>query len=124
MSACTHLVLSSVCLNNNKLLMPFDPSVQQGTIVLRDVVFLLLTVKELVKRVCGDSEAKLQEIADQMLVEMSTNELTANVFHKNYPKLIIQLLFITTVRFGKGDATEAMKMKDAVIQGAYASFKG
>ena len=124
MSACTHLVLSSVCLNNNKLLQPFDPSVQQNTIILRDVVFILLTVKELVKRICGDNDDKLKEIVDEVLVEISTSEFTANVFRKNYPKIIIQLLFITTVRFGKGDIENALKMKDAVIQAAYASFKG
>ena len=74
---------------------------------------MLLTIKELVKRICN--EAKLKEIADLLLVELSTNEFTLNVFRKNYPKIIIQLLFITSIRFSKNDITNAVKMKDAVI---------
>ena len=107
MNVVTHMVLSSVCLNNNKLLTPFDPLVQQNNVVLRDIVFILLTVKELVKRIYDNNEAKLKEIADEILVEISTDQITQNIFHKNYPKIIIQLLFITTIRFGKGDIVNA-----------------
>ena len=108
MSVVTHMILSSVCLNNNKLLTPFDPAVQQNNIILRDIVFVLLTIKELVKRICDNNEEKLKEIADLLLVELSTNEFTLNVFLKNYPKIIIQLLFITSIRFGKEDIDKAV----------------
>ena len=76
MSVVTHMVLSSVCLNNNKLLIPFDPAVQQNNIILRDIVFVLLTIKELVKRICDGNEDTLKEVADILLVEMSKNDLT------------------------------------------------
>ena len=53
MSVVTHLVMASVTLNNNSLLTAFDPAVQQNSVVLRDIVFVLLTVRELVSRICG-----------------------------------------------------------------------
>ena len=59
------------------------------------------------KRIYDNNEAKLKEIADEILVEISTDQITQNIFHKNYPKIIIQLLFITTIRFGKGDIVNA-----------------
>ena len=59
-----------------------------------------------------------------MLVEISTNELTQNVFHKNYPKIIIQLLYLAVIRFNEGDIINAVEMKNAIIQAAYSSFKG
>ena len=71
MSVVTHMVLASVSLNNNKLLEAFDPAVQQNNIILRDIVFALLTVKELVKRIDNNNEEVLKTIADEMLVELS-----------------------------------------------------
>ena len=64
MSVVTHMILSSVCQNNNKLLAPFDPTVQQNNIILRDIVFVMLTTKELVKRICDDNKNILREITD------------------------------------------------------------
>ena len=74
-----------------------------------------MTIKELVNRICDNNEDVLKAIADEMLVEISTNEITANVFKKNYPKLVIQLLFITSIRFDSNDIINANKMKDAII---------
>ena len=72
MSVVTHLVMSSVTLNNNSLLTAFDPSVQQNSVILRDIVFLLLTVRELVSRICGSD--KLQDISTSLLFEMTKKD--------------------------------------------------
>ena len=72
MSAVTHMVLSQVSLEDGKLFEQFDPLQKQKTIILRDIVFIMLTVNELVKQTCGN-EAKLKEISDSLLIEIQTN---------------------------------------------------
>ena len=86
MSVVTHLVMSQVCLNNNALLTAFDPNVQQNSALLRDIVFILLTTRELITRICGAE--KLQEISESLLLQMTTKDVK-NVAHKNFSKVIV-----------------------------------
>ena len=88
MSVVTHLVMSQVSLNNNALLTDFDPNVQQNSALLRDIVFILLTARELITRICG--KVKLQEISESLLLQLTTKNLyTKNVAHKNFSKIVV-----------------------------------
>ena len=54
MQVVTNLVLEAVSLKHDKLLAKFDASAQQDDTSLRDVVFIILTTRELVKRIYFD----------------------------------------------------------------------
>ena len=49
-SVVTHLIIESTCLKHQQFLEPFNPEAQQDGISLRDIVYLTMTTKEIVRR--------------------------------------------------------------------------
>ena len=64
---------------------PFDPKSQQNGIVLREIVYLILTVKEILNRVFeqGQAEAKLKELSEFMISKLSSDLYEENALKKN-----------------------------------------
>ena len=121
MQVVTNLVLEAVSLKHDKLLEKFDATAQQDDTSLRDVVFIILTTKELVKRIYFDQSAKMDQLADLMFIKLSTDVFKENLFEKNFAKLIIQMLFISAMRF---DSTETFTLiRDAILKSLYQAFK-
>ena len=58
------MVLESTCLRNQKFLAPFNPQTQQDDVLLREIVYILMTTREIVKRLfSGKANDKLKELA-------------------------------------------------------------
>ena len=49
-SVVTHLIIESTCLKHQQFLAPTDPEAQQDGINLREIVYLTMTTKEIVRR--------------------------------------------------------------------------
>ena len=70
-SVVTHLVLESICMTNQTFLTPFNANTQQNGVLLREIVYILLTVRELLSRLMD--EGKAQELAEFMLSKLSSD---------------------------------------------------
>ena len=56
-----------------------------------------------------------------MFIKLSTDVFKENLFEKNFAKLIIQMLFISAMRF---DSTETFTLiRDAILKSLYQAFK-
>lgn len=124
-SVVTYFVLESTCMNNQRLLTAFNPSAQQHDILLRDVVYLTMTTKEILRRLlCSDPSKHsevLSNIGNQIMTKLADEVKDENVFKKNFQKLVVQLLFISAVCT---DSHELLtKVKPAIVGCIYSSFK-
>lgn len=78
----TYMVIEGTCLNNQKFLTPFNPQTQQSDVLLREVVYLLLTTREIVKRVCGSDS--LKNIGESLLAKMANETVDGSILKANF----------------------------------------
>ena len=85
-SIVAHMVIENVCLRNTQFLAKYDPLTQQNTIVLREIVYILLTTREIIKGLFQEKgESKLNEIGHLLIQGMAYYEKAGrNIFTKNY----------------------------------------
>ena len=122
----THLVLESTSMKNQRFLAAFNPSAQQNDIVLRDIVYTTMTTREVVKRIlCAENLEQggtvLKELGKSLMSNLSQELFNENVFRKNYPKLVVRVLFICAVCTDNPEVLQ--QLKQAVIAGMYSTFK-
>ena len=102
---------------------PFDVNSQQNGIVLREIVYVMITVREILRRVFekDQAEAKLKELAEFMISKLSSDLYEENALKKNLQKLVVKFLFVFAVLL----PTEQLeKAKTALVQSLYSTLQG
>ena len=102
---------------------PFDVNSQQNGIVLREIVYVMITVREILRRVFekDQAEAKLKELAEFMVSKLSSDLYEENALKKNLQKLVVKFLFVFAVLL----PTEQLeKAKTALVQSLYSTLQG
>ena len=67
---------------------------------MREIVYITMTTKEIVKRILRDDNSQtdiLKEFGKSLLSKLAIDLANENVFHKNYQKLVVRMLFICAV---------------------------
>ena len=91
--------------------------------MLREVVYIMLTVREILYRVFeeGQAEAKLKELAEFMISKLSSDLYEENALKKNLQKLAVKFLFVFAVLL---PTAELSKAKTALVQSLYSTLQG
>lgn len=99
MNIVTHgfLILGTVK-SQSDLMKPHDPSVSQNDFTLRDITFILRTVRSLMQGLYVISMPTTNPIAcpkeiGEMLLSNITSSYSNGLFNRNYSKLIGQIIF-------------------------------
>lgn len=89
--------------------------------LLREVVYIILTVRELLIRLpCAENPKSLPELAELILTKLSSDLYEEGGLQKNLQKLLVRFLFISAVTM---DIDVLNKVKTAVIQALYSTLK-
>jgi len=118
-SVVTHLLLESTNLKNQSFLAPFSASTQQNDILLREVVYIMLTVREILSRV-NPERLNVTQLAEFMISKMSSDLYHENPLRKNLQKLAVEFLFVAAVLL---PASHLAQTKKALIHSLHSTLK-
>ena len=79
----THMVIEGTCLRNTAFLTPFNPSAQQSDVILREIVYLMLSVREIVKRIWGENEPPFEAVGKALIFKIRVDISKRNIFELN-----------------------------------------
>ena len=84
---------------------------------------MTITTSEIVQRLFQAEEPdKLKQLGETLLCQISTDLYERNLFHQNYQKLVVQVLFINAVCMVRNPGMLA-NLKKVVLDSLYASFE-